>query len=52
MRCADLFTTFRTKVADPAFMKDTTEITRLLTKEFGQLIAANVTDVSSVYSFR
>ena len=38
----------RTRIADPAFMKGgTTEIARLLTKEFGQLIAANVTDVSS-----
>jgi len=34
----------RTRIADPAFMKGTTEISRLLTKEFGQLIAANVTD--------
>ncbi|KAF8331090.1 gamma-glutamyltranspeptidase [Cantharellus anzutake] len=34
----------RTRIADPQFMVDTREIAKLATKEFGRVIAANLTD--------
>ena len=37
----------RTKIADPDFMNDTSMIDEIPTKTFGDLVAANLTDVSS-----
>lgn len=38
----------RTKVSDPSFANDTSRMDEVSTKAFGNIIAANITDVSII----